>query len=223
MNSIPTAADALESSQLDFLKSTVSNVPESPGEIDSPGAFDDASEVLKTIKASRRTIDNRRKELVRPYNEEKQVIQDAFNPVLSNLDTLEANYKRAIAAYIEAEKKREREEQAAAEEKARKAREAIERKAHKAREKGQHEKADALEEEADQVVADVPVAAPKASGISTTDVYSFRLVDIAQVNPEFLALDEKKVRKMVDALKEGAEAVVGGIKVTKTTGVRARS
>ena len=61
---------------------------------------------------------------------------------------------------------------------------------------------------------------PTSTGTSTYDVWSYEVVDISKVSPEFLVVDDGAVRKVVQDMHELAEGVVGGIKVTKETRVK---
>lgn len=53
--------------------------------------------------------------------------------------------------------------------------------------------------------------APKVAGVSTREVWRFEVLDAAQVPRQYLAVDEAKIRKVVQALK--ADAQIPGVRV----------
>lgn len=71
------------------------------------------------------------------------------------------------------------------------------------------DKAETFETRASQVVAPVAQqAAPKVGGISVPKVWIFEITDAALVPREYLVVDEKKIRGVVQALK-GATSIPG--------------
>lgn len=93
---------------------------------------------------------------------------------------------------------------------------AAERAKIEAKMRAEAEKAAAKQAELEQREAAVtaPVIhreAPKVAGISTRTVYKFRIKDPAAIPREYLAVDEAKIRKVVQALK--ADANIPGVEV----------
>ncbi len=61
------------------------------------------------------------------------------------------------------------------------------------------------------MVPTVAPSLPQVAGISSRDNWKFRVVDKAAVRPEFMIVDEVAIGKTVRAMKEAAQAIVGGI------------
>jgi len=62
-----------------------------------------------------------------------------------------------------------------------------------------------------QVVVAAPPPAPKISGISTRKDWDFEVQDITKLPAQYLLADEKKIRKVVQAL--GDQANIAGVRV----------
>jgi tetratricopeptide (TPR) repeat protein len=189
--------------------------------------FQEASEYLRTrCKAMRKRIDlvfePMRKRTYEAYQEVMQQRKTVEDPIIK----AEKIVKRSISAYIvqqeQERRKAEAEARKAAQELAEK--EALERAAA-LEAQGRQEEAEAIIEEpikAAPVV--VPVAKPKAEGISVRKVWKFRVVDVSKVDPKFLIADEKKIGQIVRSMKQEAPSVVGeGIEVYTEDVVAARA
>lgn len=209
------------------LKQSFSNVlmysDQADVKLPSAAAYTDAAEHLRLIQSLIKQTDETRKKLTAPLDEQKKSIMSFFKSTfVSPLETTRDKLKRALLAYDEEQRRKAREAQAAAEEKARKERERLEARAAKAAEDGKEEKAEELARQASGTVA--PIVAPnvpKAKGISTRTVWGFEVEDIDKVPRTYLALDEQKVRKVVQALKDDTD--IPGIKVTKSQSLAAAS
>lgn len=82
------------------------------------------------------------------------------------------------------------------------------------------EKSAALEDAAQTVVPAVVVReAPKVAGVSTREVWKFRIKDASLLPRQFLTEDEAKIRKYVDAMK--ADAAIPGVEIWKERQVAA--
>lgn len=116
--------------------------------------------------------------------------------------------RRAEEARLAAEAKKQAEERAMAE-------------AAALEKQGDKETAKAIVEEA--IAAPPPVvqlAAPKMSGFSTKQTWAFKVVAPELVPREYMTVDEKKIRKVVQAL--GMSAKIPGVQVYAETVVSAR-
>lgn len=82
------------------------------------------------------------------------------------------------------------------------------REAEALREQGETALAEVVEQ-TPVVIPEEKIEAPKAEGFSTRENWDFRLIDIRKVNPEFLILNESKVRSVVKAMKTDAHTIVG--------------
>ena len=148
--------------------------------IENDGQYAGAGMLLKSIKTSAATLDTKRKSITGPLDRVKKDIMDLFRPVVDAHAQAEKLLKNKMLGYQEEVERKQREEQAAANERARKEREKLEARADKHEEAGREEKAAALREEADLNSAPpVPtaVATPRAAGVSTRGVWKAELLD----------------------------------------------
>ena len=155
----------------------------------------------RDIKAMKATIEDYRKSLTKPLDEEKKAIMDYFRPAVDNLDKAEGLLKGVIAAW-----NAEQQKIAAEQEKVRRAQEAEERKrqeaeretaadllaqADQAAANGDYAKAEELEAMAaasqSPVISCPVVTAPvKTKGASVSKIWKCRVVDPALVPREWL-------------------------------------
>ena len=139
-----------------------------------------AGTLLKSIKTSGAALDTKRKSITGPLDRVKKDIMDLFRPVVDAHAQAEKLLKNKMLGYQEEVERKQREEQAAANERARKEREKLEARADKHEQAGREEKAAALREEADLNSAPpVPtaIATPRAAGVSTRGVWKAELLD----------------------------------------------
>lgn len=157
--------------------------------IDSDTMYEMAGTELKDIKAKRNQLDTLRKSMTQPLDESKKKIMDFFRKPLDWLDDAEAAIKRGMLTYkqVQDRKAREEREKAAAE---------ARRIAEEAKAKNP--------EAPPPIVITAPVvtrAPPKVSGVSTREVWKFRVTDPASVPREYLVIDESKLGAMARATK----------------------
>lgn len=87
------------------------------------------------------------------------------------------------------------------------------------------QRAETLETRAAETVAVVVTPeAGKAKGVHLVDNWTFEIVDVSKIKPEFLMADEPKIGKLVKALRDLAEGIVGpgSIKVVNKQVVASR-
>lgn len=136
----------------------------------------------------------------------------------------EAAARERAAAEAKARQERERAEAAAAELRRQAEAEAAAGRAAEAaklaaRAEQKVEKADiraaAFEQQAATIVAPVITREPpKVAGVSMRNVWRFEIVDPSKINAAFLAPDETKIRKQVNALGADAAAIIGpGVRI----------
>lgn len=77
-------------------------------------------------------------------------------------------------------------------------------------------------ERAKRAAAGEALPAPKVSGVSTRETWTFEIVDEAKIERTFLMPDTAKIGAVVRSLHEAAEEVVGGIRVRVEVGVASR-
>lgn len=180
--------------------------------ITSAPEYQSASDVLKTIKAKARELDDRERAITRPINDSLKAIRDLFRAPKALLEQAETAFKLGMLTYQRAEAAKRQEAQRVAEELARKERERLAELARKAEERGAIEKAQAFAERAAVIVAPVvEIAAPKVAGVATRKDYTFEIVDAAQLPRVYLMPDEQKIRKAIRAL--GPDANIPGVRV----------
>lgn len=146
--------------------------------------LDAASEELRKVKSLMKAIDDKRKEITRPYDEKKKATMDEVRPYMDGLTKAETLLKNAIGGYHAMLEEQQRIAEAKAEEERRKAAEKLEAKADKLEAAGKVEQADALRENAVTMVASVmpPAFEPqKTAGVSVRKTYSATVTDSAQL------------------------------------------
>lgn len=191
-------------------------------EVRTPDDYQAAAHWLTRIKSQAKALTEKRLEVTRPLDEAKRNVMAWFKGPLDRLATAESGLKRKVADYQAREAEARRKAQAEAEEKARKARERLEARAAKAEASGKVEKALELHMEAAAQHA-APVVPPptKAEGVSTVTRWVFEVTNPAEVPREFLTVDEKKIRGVVQALK--GETNIPGVRVWPEQSVRAKA
>ena len=174
--------------------------------------YEAAAIELKAIKGKWSEIDDSRKALKRPIDEAAKRVQAFFAQPLDFLARAESILKRKMLDFQQEQDRLRREEQRKADEAARRERERIEAQAAKASAAGRTERAAVLETRAATVVAPViQREAPKVAGLSTRDVWRFEVTDEALVPREYLSVDERKIRGVVNSLKGSAR--IPGVRV----------
>lgn len=157
--------------------------------VDSDTMYEMAGAELKEIKAKRNQLDALRKSMTAPLDESKKKIMDFFRRPLDWLDDAEAAVKRGMLTFKQDQERKEREER--------------ERAAAEARRIAAEAKAKNPDAPPTVVIAAPPVtkAPPKVSGVSTREVWKFRVTDPAMVPREYLVVDETKLGAMARATK----------------------
>jgi hypothetical protein len=184
--------------------------------IDSDERKRTAADVLARIAAVQREAEARRTELVKPHNDHVKAINNLFREILAPVVEADAELRRRLLDF-DREQRRRAAKAAAAAEHERLASAALLKEAEKAEAAGQGTVAAELldqavaSDEAVKVAATQAIAPPttvRAESGSTTvqKRWAFRLVDLAQVPLEYLALNETKVR---DAIRIGVRIIPG--------------
>jgi hypothetical protein len=164
--------------------------------------YTDAGVELQRVKGVLKRLEDQRLLFTRPLDASKKAIMDFFRGPADKLARAEAGIRRAMTGFSQEQERLRREEQARADEAARKEREKLEARATKAAESGKSEKAAELQQRAATVVAPViSRETPKVAGIAMRDVWKFEVVDPDEVPRQYLSVDEAKLRKVVGALK----------------------
>lgn len=170
--------------------------------------YEAANSHLITIKGKIKELEELRRSITKPIDEGKKRIMDLFRVPLDKLDQAKGVLSRAIMSYSEEQEKKrlalQEKLQREAEDRARKEQERLQARAEKAEDKGQADKAEALLEQAAEVVPDpVPVVLemPKPKGLAYRDNWKAVVVDVDQVPREYMIPDQKALDKIMQATK----------------------
>ena len=175
--------------------------------------FQFAADELKNIKAAMKSAEKMRKEATGPLDAAKKTIMDWFRPIEDRYTKAEAMIKGAMLTYQREEERKRQVAEAAAREAARKEQERIDEEAMAAAERAL---ANHNTETADAIIAaipvvqpvPVPVATPKIQGISTRQVWRFRITDAKSVPDEYKIINEQMLGNLARSTK-GAVKVPG--------------
>ena len=168
-------------------------------QVETAAQYETTAGWLQDLKAKQRELEDNRKEIIKPLNEVKKLVDALFDRPLSKLKAAEQMLKAALIGYQERAAKRE---QAALEQ------------AVVASNAGDSKTAVAL-------IAQASAQQATASGISTREVYKFEIVDASLLPRDLLIPDEKAIGALVRAKKGQIE--IPGVKVVieKSMTVRA--
>lgn len=175
--------------------------------------FQSASDFLKAIKNAQKKV----KDFFSPLKESTRsawkAVCDKERSMLDPIEAAEKEIKSKLLSYQQEQERlrleQERKLQAEAEARARKERERLSARAGKAEASGKEEKAEALREQAESVVApivSVQSEAPKVEGISIRKTWRARVVNAKAISREWLIVNEK-------ALQAFARSTKGTVKV----------
>lgn len=182
-----------------------------------------AQSFLKEIKAKTKAANDRIEPSVKAAHSAWKKIKDLQNSIIEPLERAEKLIKQKVVAWeSEQERKRQdeiRKAQALADEKARKEREKLEEKARIAAEQGKVEKAEALLEKSQEVVAApvfTPPTMPKQEGMSfrsnwkaeVTDKLALMKYAVETGNLPFFEVNQSVVNNLAKATK-GSMAIPG--------------
>lgn len=185
--------------------------------VTSPESYETAADMLKNVKHSLKKVDELEEEEKRPHLDELQKIRDRYRPSRTYYSQAEAQLKKLISAYNQKQEDLRREQQRKLDEAAAQQRAKLQKAAAKAQASGKAEKAAALAEQAEAVVAPtVQSDTPKVSGVYTIEKWDFEVINADIVPVVYKSVDDKKVRGIVETMKEAAQELLGpGIRVFK--------
>lgn len=144
-----------------------------------------AADELAKIKAVSKQIDEKRKDITKPLDDEKKRVMDLVRPVTEALAGVEVALKNGLLEYTSEQERKAQLAAAAAAERQRKDSEKLETQADKAEAAGKVERADALREQASTAVFAAPApsitATPKVTGLSTRKIYSAEVTSLTEL------------------------------------------
>lgn len=165
-------------------------------------SYQATAEDLKQIKNQMKAIEDYRKSITDPINEQVKKIKAFFDAPINKLKEAESVIKNAILSYQQEEEKKRIAEQNRLREEAEKKRLELAKKAEKLEAKGKIEKAEEVKQQAEVIIA--PVLAkdvPKVSGIATMKVWKFRITDEKAIPREYLIPNEKMLGQIAKSTK----------------------
>ena len=140
--------------------------------------YEDAAATLQRIKGRSKELDDLRRSLTRPIDETKRRIMALFERPMSLLVNAESAIKRGILGYQREQERLRAEEEARLREQARKEQERLLARSARAEAAGKEEMAEALEDQADMIIAPIVVSdTPRISGLSTRQTWHAEVTD----------------------------------------------
>lgn len=184
-------------------------------------SYQRAGEFLVAVKELRGQIHAHHEPVIRAAWDAHKAAMAAKKRLDAPLEEAERIVKGAISKWHQAEERKRREAEAALRAEAAKLEEESRlQEALKLEEAGQKEEAKRVIEAPAFVPAiSIESAAPKVQGVTTRKRFGFRIVDELAVPRAYCMVDERKVRKVVEAM--GHEANIPGVQVTEETIVAA--
>lgn len=173
-------------------------------------SYQATAEDLKQIKSQMKAIEDYRKSITDPINEQIKKIKAFFDAPVNKLKEAESVIKNAMLSYQKEEEKKRLDAERLLREEADKKKAELEKKAEKLEAKGKTEKAEEVKQQA-EMLSITPVLqkdVPKVSGVSTMKVWKFRIVDETQIPREYLVVNEKMLGQVARSTK-GALKVPG--------------
>lgn len=186
-----------------------------------------ASAQMNAIHVRAKDIEEMRKRLKAPILEAGRAIDEEFRKPLETLERAKGSYKRALDAFLAAERKRAAEEAERARREAEKQRAAIERQQQKAEARGDTEKADQLAYRAATVPVVTPPPAAKVAGVAHTERWVAVLDNKAALVKaiadglypmDWLTVDQRALDQQARSLKGSLN--IPGVRAQCETGVR---
>ncbi len=168
-----------------------------------------SAEDLKQIKAQIKAIEDYRKSITDPINEQIKRIKAFFDVPINKLKEAEEVIKGAILKYQKEQERIRLEEQARLREEAEKRRLELEQKAKKLEEQGKTEKAEEVKQQAETIIT--PILANdtvKVAGISKMKVWKYRITNESLIPREYLIPNEKMLTQIAKSTK-GALKIPG--------------
>jgi len=168
-----------------------------------------SAEDLKQIKAQIKAIEDYRKSITDPINEQIKRIKAFFDVPINKLKEAEEVIKGAILKYQKEQERIRLEEQARLREEAEKFRLELEQKAKKLEEQGKTEKAEEVKQQAETIIT--PILANdtvKVAGISKMKVWKYRITNESLIPREYLIPNEKMLTQIAKSTK-GALKIPG--------------
>ena len=167
---------------------------------------------LRNIKTQWSEIENKRKELVKPFQLAVKKLNDFFSVPLNQLKTAENLIKQALITYIDLKEKERIEEEMKLRAAAEKETAKLEKKADRLEEKGQTEKAEEIRLDAKSIP--IPVVAKKVEkikGVSFKEIWKFEIIDLDKLPRKYLLPDLKTLGEIARSTK--GKVTIPGVRI----------
>jgi len=169
---------------------------------------------LDELKQGIKELEEERKSLTVPLDDIKKRYMDIYRKPIAFLEDLKVRVNQALIAYDEAQERKRREEQARIEEKARKEAEDLRLRAERAAAKGKTEKAEELNQRAEEKIVATPVVPTFTPKIPDTGIrvnWKYRIVNPDLVPREYCKPDDVVIGAEVRSRK--GQVKIPGIEV----------
>ena len=201
--------------------------------ISTSAQYQSAGTELTRIKGVRQQVDELFDPIVRKAHEAHKAALASKKKLTDPLDMAERAIKQSMIAYNREEERKAREIEARlraeAEEKARKEQEKLLAKAEKALDKGQEEKAEALLEQAEEVIPVVPIIAPpveRVAGVATRKTWKARVTDAQKIPAYFNGMEIRTIKQSAldnIARMTSGQAEIPGVEFYEDVNISARA
>jgi hypothetical protein len=230
--------DAAKAEVMDLFRPAIGRLEEAETHIKTAMiAFKDEQDRIaaEAARVEREKAEKRERELRRKADEEARKAAEKRRLELQKQQEVERKRQEKERARLEEERAKARDEEEKKrieqlEEQQRERQAAEEKRLHElkldAERKAEEDSARAasLEAQADAATSGpVTSGAPKVSGISTSKVWDFEIIDAELIPAAYKDINEVKIRKVVKALKKDAEDTIPGIRVFQKTSMAAGS
>lgn len=190
--------------------------------------YENAAEVLKSIKNKYKDFETKRKSITSPLLQAQKAVMELFRRPLSMLQEAEKLIKKGMITYTDVQENIRLEQEAKlrrqAEAEEAKKKKALEERAKKAEEKGDAEKAEELREQKEQVAVEAPVLAQRTEapkGVSYKTKWTALVVDKTKMPIEYLEPNMSMLNQVAQATK--GKLIIPGVEFKSEKIVASRS
>lgn len=181
-------------------------------EIKTPAQYALAAEELSAVKARAKELESQRMAITRPLDVAKKNVMDLFRAPLALLDRAETIYKDRLKAFAAEQARIAAEERLRLEAAADEERKRLTDQAAAEQAAGNTGVAAVLEQMGAMIIAPEPASAvPKVDTLSSRESWSFEIENEAVIPREFLSVDLRKIRAIVNVQK--ASTRIDGVRV----------
>lgn len=209
MENLPVEYDAKDQ-VYDLLRTIEAEMP-LVEPVTEPAQLVAAGACLTQIKGWAKRIDEFRRSITRPMDDQKKRVLEFFEPYTAKLVSAECGLKRAMLDYNAEQERQRREQQAKLDAQLKAERERLEAEQFEAAMSGQTEQAELLQvksQELANVVAVVPEVVQKIKGVSGRTVWRARVVDFAKLDDQYKLANQTALDGIARAMK-GPSSIAG--------------